>query len=379
MTTNQQSGTVFQPQTVVVKLGTSVLTGGTLALDRAHMVELVRQCAELKKQGHSIVMVSSGAIAAGREHLGYPALPNSMASKQLLAAVGQSQLIQAWESLFSIYGLKIGQMLLTRADLEDRERFLNARDTINALVENDIIPVVNENDAVATNEIKVGDNDNLSALVGILCSADKLLLLTDQKGLFTADPRKDPNAELITEVKTIDDTLRKIAGGSGTTLGTGGMATKLQAADIARRAGIEVIIAAGSANNVIFDSLSDTPQGTRFLPCEESLENRKRWILAGPAATGTIVIDDGAVNAVVGKGSSLLAKGVVKVSGEFARGDVAKVTNTKGQIIAKGISRYSNADLTKVIGKHSKDIASILGYDYGSEVIHRDDLVVIQE
>ncbi|OXX26147.1 glutamate 5-kinase, partial [Vibrio sp. V05_P4A8T149] len=269
MTTNQQSGKAVQLQTIVVKLGTSVLTGGTLALDRAHMVELVRQCAELKKQGHSVVIVSSGAIAAGREHLGYPALPNAMASKQLLAAVGQSQLIQAWESLFAIYGIKIGQMLLTRADLEDRERFLNARDTINALVEHDIIPVVNENDAVATSEIKVGDNDNLSALVGILCGADKLLLLTDQKGLFTADPRKDPNAELIKEVKTIDDTLRKIAGGSGTTLGTGGMATKLQAADIARRAGIEVIIAAGRASNVIFDSLSDAPQGTRFLPCTE--------------------------------------------------------------------------------------------------------------
>ena len=379
MTTNHQSGTTTQRKTVVVKLGTSVLTGGTLALDRAHMVELVRQCAELKKQGHSVVMVSSGAIAAGREHLGYPALPNSMASKQLLAAVGQSQLIQVWESLFAIYGLKIGQMLLTRADLDDRERFLNARDTINALVEHDIIPVVNENDAVATNEIKVGDNDNLSALVGILCGADKLLLLTDQKGLFTADPRKDPNAELIKEVKTIDDTLRKIAGGSGTTLGTGGMATKLQAADIARRAGIEVIIAAGSAENVVFDSLSDNPQGTRFLPLAEALENRKRWILAGPASAGDIVVDDGAVNAVNTKGSSLLAKGVVRVKGEFSRGEVTQVTDIKGKVVARGIASYSSQDLAKIAGKHSKDIGAILGYDYGSEVIHRDDLVVIQE
>ncbi|GAK85319.1 glutamate 5-kinase / RNA-binding C-terminal domain PUA [Vibrio ponticus] len=369
----------MQPQTVVVKLGTSVLTGGTLQLNRAHMVELVRQCAELKKLGHSVVIVTSGAIAAGREHLGYPALPNSMASKQLLAAVGQSQLIQTWESLFSIYGMKIGQMLLTRADLDDRERFLNARDTINALLNFDIIPVVNENDAVATNEIKVGDNDNLSALVGILCGADRLLLLTDQKGLFTADPRKDPNAELIKEVKTIDDTLRKIAGGSGTNLGTGGMATKLQAADIARRAGIEVIIAAGSAPNVIFDSLSSDPQGTRFLPCEEALENRKRWILAGPAAAGDVVIDQGAVNAVITKGSSLLAKGVLDVSGKFSRGDVVRITNQEGKLIARGISAYSSADMSKILGKHSKDILSILGYDYGAEVLHRDDMVVIQE
>jgi glutamate 5-kinase len=366
-------------KTVVVKLGTSVLTGGSLALNKAHMVELVRQCAELKKLGHSVVMVSSGAIAAGREHLGYPELPKTMASKQLLAAVGQSQLIQVWESLFAIYGLKIGQMLLTRADLEDRERFLNARDTINALVEHDIIPVVNENDAVATSEIKVGDNDNLSALVGILCGADKLLLLTDQRGLFTADPRKNPHAELIREVTTIDETLRKIAGGSGTTLGTGGMATKLQAADIARRAGIEVIIAAGSAENVVFDSLSDEPQGTRFLPLPEALENRKRWILAGPAATGNIVIDSGAVNAVIGKGSSLLAKGVIKVSGRFARGEVVRVTTNDGALVAKGICGYSDADLSKIAGKHSKEIADTLGYDYGAEVIHRDDMVVIQD
>ncbi|WP_217521453.1 glutamate 5-kinase [Vibrio metschnikovii] len=377
MTMNQQSQTALQ--TIVVKLGTSVLTGGTLALDRAHMVELVRQCAELKKQGHSVVIVSSGAIAAGREHLGYPALPQAISSKQLLAAVGQSQLIQAWESLFALYGIKIGQMLLTRADLEDRERFLNARDTINALIEHGIIPVVNENDAVATNEIKVGDNDNLSALVGILCAADKLLLLTDQKGLFTADPRKDPNAELIKEVKTIDDTLRKIAGGSGTTLGTGGMATKLQAADIARRAGIEVIIAAGRAPNVIFDALSDTPQGTRFLALEEALENRKRWILAGPAASGDVYIDQGAVNALLGKGSSLLAKGVIKVAGEFARGEVICVKDQQQHLIARGISTYSSRDLSKIAGQHSTMIIDILGYDYGAEVIHRDNMVVIQE
>lgn len=369
----------MQSKTVVVKLGTSVLTGGSQELNRAHMVDLVRQCAELKQQGYSLVLVSSGAIAAGREHLGHPALPNSMATKQLLAAVGQSQLIQVWESLFSIYGIKIGQMLLTRADLEDRERFLNARDTINALVSHDIVPIVNENDAVATTEIKVGDNDNLSALVGILCGADKLILLTDQPGLFTADPRSNPDAELIREVTTIDETLRKIAGGSGTSLGTGGMATKLQAADIARRAGIEVIIAAGSAKNVVQDCVSDSPTGTRFLPLPEALENRKRWILAGPAATGDIVIDQGAVNALQTKGSSLLAKGVVGVNGRFERGEVARVVNTKGALIAKGLASYSSDDMQQIKGMHSNEIGQVLGHDYGSEVIHRDDLVVIQD
>jgi glutamate 5-kinase len=366
-------------KTIVVKLGTSVLTGGTLKLNKAHMVDIARQCAELKKQGHSIVMVSSGAIAAGREHLNYPALPQTMASKQMLAAVGQSQLIHIWESLFEIFDIKIGQMLLTRADLDDRERFLNARDTIHALVENDILPIINENDAVATSEIKVGDNDNLSALAGILCGADKLLLLTDQPGLFTADPRNNPDAQLIREVKTIDETLRKIAGDSGTSLGTGGMATKLQAADIARRAGIDVIIAAGSAKNVIIDSTENQPQGTKFVALPDALENRKRWILAGPSSSGDIVIDLGAVKAVNERGSSLLAKGVLKTDGNFARGDVVRVVDTNHNLIAKGISAYSSHDLNQISGKHSKDFSDILGYDYGSEVIHRDDLVVIQE
>lgn len=369
----------MQAKTVVVKLGTSVLTGGSQYLNRAHMVELVRQCAELKQQGYNLVLVSSGAIAAGREHLGHPELPNSMASKQLLAAVGQSHLIQVWESLFSIYGIKIGQILLTRADLEDRERFLNARDTIHALVENGIVPVVNENDAVATTEIKVGDNDNLSALVGILCGAGKLLLLTDQPGLFTADPRNNPDAELIREVTTIDETLRKIAGGSGTTLGTGGMATKLQAADIARRAGIEVIIAAGSAKNVVLESVSPSPSGTRFLPLPEALENRKRWILAGPAAAGDLVIDAGAVNALQRTGSSLLAKGVIGVNGQFARGDVARVVDASGVLVAKGLMSYSSTDMQRIQGMHSNEIGEVLGYDYGSEVIHRDDLVMMQD
>ncbi|MCF7354074.1 glutamate 5-kinase [Vibrio sp. CK2-1] len=378
---SNQSGNNSQveSQTIVVKLGTSVLTGGTLEINKARMVDLVRQCAELKNQGHQIVIVSSGAIAAGREHLGYPALPNSMASKQLLAAVGQSRLIQVWESLFELYGIKIGQMLLTRADLKDRERFLNARDTINALIEHGIVPVVNENDAVATTEIKVGDNDNLSALVGILCGADKLLLLTDQSGLFTADPRKNPDAELIREVKTIDETLRKIAGGSGTTLGTGGMATKLQAADIARRTGIEVVIAAGSSPNVIVDTLSDNPQGTRFLALEESLENRKRWILAGPASVGDLVLDDGAAKAVIERGSSLLAKGITQTQGTFSRGDVVRLRNQQGQLLAKGIVSYSDTELALLIGKHSTEIEATLGYAYGATIIHRDDLVVIQE
>ncbi len=369
----------MKTKTVVVKLGTSVLTGGSQALDRAHMVEVARQCAELQKLGHKVVVVSSGAIAAGREYLDYPSLPKAISSKQLLAAVGQSQLIQVWQSLFAIYGVKIGQMLLTRADLDDRERFLNARDTINALIDNNIIPIVNENDAVATNEIKVGDNDNLSALVAILTDADKLLLLTDQPGLFTEDPRKNPDAKLISEVTAIDDNLRKLAGDSGTSLGTGGMATKLQAADIARLAGIEVMIVAGRAKNVILDATFDKACGTRFIPIPDALEHRKRWILAGPPTSGKITIDQGAVQAVQAKGSSLLAMGLTNINGDFARGDVVQVVDKNNKIIAKGIIRYSSQDLSIIKGIHSRDITQKLGYNYGAEMIHRDDLVVIQE
>jgi glutamate 5-kinase len=232
-------------KTVVVKLGTSVLTSGTTKLDRAHMVEIVRQCAQLHQQGHQIIIVTSGAIAAGKEHLNLPDIAPTIANKQMLAAVGQGQLIREWENLFKIYGLHVGQMLLTRADLDDHGRFLNARDTVKTLLKYKIIPVVNENDAVATNEIKVGDNDNLSALVALLADADQLLLLTDQAGLFTSDPRSNPDAKLLTEVNTITDEIHALAGGSVGGLGTGGMATKIESATVAHRNGIEVVIASG--------------------------------------------------------------------------------------------------------------------------------------
>ncbi|MEI8610186.1 glutamate 5-kinase [Enterovibrio sp. Hal110] len=363
-------------QTIVVKLGTSVLTGGSTKIDRAHLVELVRQCAMLIRQGHQVIVVTSGAIAAGRHHLNHPKLANTIANKQMLAAVGQSRLIQEWESLFDIYGIHIGQMLLTRADLDDRERYLNARDMLQALLDNNIVPVVNENDAVATAETKVGDNDNLSALVAILAEADKLLLLTDQPGLFTADPRSNPDAELIREVHTIDETLHQLAGGSVSGLGTGGMATKLQAADVARRAGIEVTIAAGSRPEVIQHVVNGQPAGTRFLPLESPLESRKRWILAGPPPAGDIIIDAGAASAVVERHSSLLSKGIVSVKGSFDRGAVARICDQHGKQLARGICRYSSKDLSAIAGRHSQDIQDILGYAHGPVAIHCDDLVV---
>ncbi|ELM3735074.1 glutamate 5-kinase [Edwardsiella piscicida] len=362
-------------QTLVVKLGTSVLTGGSRRLNRAHIVELVRQCAQQHAAGHRIVIVTSGAIAAGREHLGYPDLPATIASKQLLAAVGQSSLIQLWQQLFAIYGIHIGQVLLTRADMEDRERFLNARDTLHALMDNRIIPVINENDAVATAEIKVGDNDNLSALAAILARANKLLLLTDQAGLFTADPRHNPAAELIREVTGIDDALRGIAGDSVSGLGTGGMTTKLQAADVACRAGIEVVIAAGSRPGVIGEVIDGVSVGTRFHPLQTPLENRKRWIFGAPPA-GEIVVDDGALEAIVTRGSSLLPKGIREVSGDFSRGEVVRIRTLDGRDLAHGVSRYNSDALRMIAGHHSLQISAILGYEYGPVAVHRDDMIV---
>ncbi|MEC5319642.1 glutamate 5-kinase [Brenneria populi subsp. brevivirga] len=362
-------------QTLVVKLGTSVLTGGSRRLNRAHIVELVRQCAQQHAAGHRIVIVTSGAIAAGREHLGYPELPATIASKQLLAAVGQSRLIQLWEQLFSIYGIHIGQMLLTRADLEDRERFLNARDTMRALLDNQIVPVINENDAVATLEIKVGDNDNLSALAAILADADKLLLLTDQAGLFTADPRKNPDAELIREVTGINDTLRSVAGDSVSGLGTGGMSTKLQAADVACRAGIDVVIAAGNKPGVIGDVIADVSVGTRFHALEAPLETRKRWIFGAPPA-GEITVDDGALSAILERGSSLLPKGIRQVTGDFSRGEVVRIRSLTGRDLAHAVTRYNSDALRMIAGHHSQQIADILGYEYGPVAVHRDDMII---
>ncbi|MEJ6121262.1 glutamate 5-kinase [Vibrio sp. 2-Bac 85] len=364
-------------KTIVIKLGTSVLTSGTAKLDRAQMVEIVRQCAILHQQGHPIVVVTSGAIAAGKEHLNMPNIEPTIANKQMLAAVGQGQLIREWENLFKIYGLHVGQMLLTRADLDDKGRFLNARDTLNTLLKHRIVPLINENDAVATREIKVGDNDNLSALVALLADADQLILLTDQPGLFTADPRSNPDAKLITEVTEITEAIHSIAGGSVGGLGTGGMATKIESATVANRAGIEVVIASGHRKNVILDAANGLPVGTKFVSANNRLEARKNWIFAGSRPAGLIFVDPGAEHAIINGGSSLLAKGISSVQSHFLRGYVVSICNHKGKEIARGIVRYKSVDIERIKGQHSDQIEKILGYEHGTVVIHRDDLVIL--
>jgi glutamate 5-kinase len=364
-------------QRIVIKLGTSVLTGGTPQLDRPHMVELVRQCAQLHRQGKDIIICSSGAIALGREQLSFPTLPATVNNKQMLAAVGQSRLMHMWEQFFEIYAIHVGQILLTRADTENRRRFLNARDTLRALLAQRIIPIINENDAVATEEIKVGDNDNLSALATILAEADLLIMLTDQPGLFTADPRTHPDAQLIPEVHQIDETLRRLAGGSVTGMGVGGMSTKLNAADVARRAGASVVIASGQANNVILRTVGGETLGTRFPALENPLESRKRWIFAGPRPTGGVVVDDGAEIALCQNGRSLLPAGIMQVSGHFERGDTISILGSAGSELARGIARYADQDLLKIAGRQSDEIESLLGYDYGPVVIHRNDMILL--
>lgn len=362
---------------IVVKLGTSVLTGGTRRLDRSHMVDIARQCAALRRQGCEVIVVTSGAIAAGRERLDHPALPPTVAAKQMLAAVGQGWLMHVWESLFDIYGLHVGQMLLTRADVADRDRFLNARDMLAALLEQGIIPIINENDAVATAEIKVGDNDNLSALIAVLAEADLLLLLTDQEGLFTADPRTHPDAQLIPEVHKIDESLRALASGSVSGLGVGGMTTKLQAAEIARRAGADVVIAAGRAADVIVRAANSEAVGTRFPALEAPLENRKRWIFGGTAPAGRLLVDPGAARALRERGGSLLPAGITAVEGDFGRGDTVLIVGPKGKDLARGIVRYASADLARIRGHHSDEIADLLGYTLGPVAVHRNDMILV--
>lgn len=369
---------IIPSQRIVVKLGTSTLTGGAPQLSPARMVDLVRQIAQLREAGHELVVVSSGAIAAGRERLNFPQLPKDIPAKQMLSAVGQPRLMALYEQLFGLYAITAAQVLLTRADLADRRRYVNSRNTLQALMAQRVVPIVNENDTVATEEIRVGDNDNLSALVANLIEADLLVLLTDQPGLFTADPRHDSEARLVTEVRgpDIPDALWQAAGGTANSLGTGGMLTKLQAADLARRSGSTVVIAHGSDPDVLARVVAGTAVCTRFHPVATAIESRKRYILAGGRSAGSVAVDEGAARALR-NGSSLLPVGVRGVDGAFERGDTVRVIDPSGREIARGLVNYTAADVARILGRQSDEIGSVLGYVYGNEVIHRNDMVLL--
>ncbi len=363
-------------QRIVVKLGTSTLTGGTRQLNRQRMLEIVQQVANLHQQGHEMIVVTSGAQAAGREALGFPDLGRTMPAKQMLAAVGQGRLMHLYSQLFDIFQIVVGQVLLTRDDLADRARYLNARDTLVTLVEQRIIPVINENDTTATHEIRVGDNDNLSALVANLLEADLLVLLTDQPGLFTADPRMDKTAQLIPEVRLIDEATWALAGGAGSSVGTGGMITKIQAAQLAIRGGVPTIIANGSESDVLVRLVAGETLGTRFLPAATQLESRKRWLLA-EKPHGIVRVDAGAAQKLMRGGASLLPVGMIGVDGDFGRGELLGVFAPDGRKIAHGLTSYSSDDLGKLCGVQSNRIAELLGYSYGDAVIHRNNMVLL--
>jgi glutamate 5-kinase len=365
-------------QRIVVKLGTSSLTDNSPRLAPPRLVELARQVAQLHAAGRELIIVTSGAMAAGRERLGFPQLPKDVPAKQMLAAVGQPRLMALYEQIFGLYDLHIAQVLLTRADLADRRRYLNSRNTLTALLDHRVVPIVNENDTVATEEIRVGDNDNLSALVANLIDADLLIMLTDQAGLFTADPRVDPAAQLVQEVSgpDIPSALWEAAGGSTGTLGTGGMVTKLQAADLARRSGTTVVIASSVEPDGLLRLARGEAFGTCIRPVATAIESRKRYILAGGRASGSIRVDAGAAQALR-RGGSLLPVGVQTVEEDFERGDPIRVVDTGGREIARGIANYGAADLRRICGQKSDAIESTLGYNYGDEVIHRNDLILL--
>jgi len=363
---------------IVIKVGTSTLTAGARRLSSPRMIDLVRQLATVRAGDNEVVLVSSGAVAAGREALGYPDLPKFVPAKQMLAAVGQPRLMAIYEQFFQIYGEKVAQVLLTRADLADRRRYLNARNTLQALLKQQIIPIINENDTLATEEIRFGDNDSLSAQVANLIEADLLILLTDQDGLYTGDPRQDAGAHLIPHVAEgeIPEAVWLAAGGSSTGLGTGGMLTKLHAADLARRAGTAVAIARGDEADVVLRLVAGEALGTGFTPVANTMEGRKRYILAGKGSHGVITIDSGAGRALR-RGGSLLPVGIVAVEGDFDRGDTVRVIHTNGKEVAVGLCNYSARDVSSFMGRRSAEIEGILGFTYGDEVVHHNNMILL--
>jgi glutamate 5-kinase len=365
---------------IVAKFGTSLLTGGSDRLNQEIMSSLVAQVAQLHQQGLEIIVVSSGAIASGRYKLGLTREVRGIPFKQVLASVGQNRLMYVYEQLFSQHNITVAQALLTKADLSDRAGYLNARNTLLALLELRVLCIVNENDVVAVDEIqeaKFGDNDNLSAMVANLVDADLLLILTDIAGLYTADPHRNPDARLIPQVDRIDSEIERLAAGIFSNLGIGGMITKIEAARLATASGAMVVVADGREPDIILRLVAGEAIGTCFLPTSSKLESRKRWMLSGLSTRGKLVVDSGAALALKKQKRSLLAAGIKEIEGEFQRGDIVNICNPEGSRLGCGITNYSSADIEVIKGVHSGKIATLLGYDYGSEVVHRNNLVVL--
>ena len=362
---------------IVIKIGSRILTGEEGDLDHAWISALAAEVSKLRRGGHEVIIVSSGAVAAGRTLLGMNGRPGSIPQKQAAAAVGQPRLMREYEEAFLSTGSRVAQILLTREDLADRQRFLNARATLDTLLEFGIVPVINENDTVAVEEIKFGDNDNLSALVTNLVDAGLLVIMTDIDGFFDADPRQNPEAKLIPLVRSVTREMERAAGGSGSSVGTGGMATKLAAAKKAGRSGAATLIINGKDPDILSRMFSGEECGTMVLPETISLTSRKHWIAFTLRPHGKVFVDEGAGRVLRQEGRSLLASGVTRVEGSFERGSCIRVCDHEGNEFARGIADYSSSEAERIMGHKSLEIEEILGYRYGDELIHRDNLVLL--
>jgi glutamate 5-kinase len=363
---------------IVIKVGSAVLASSESGLDQARIERLASEISALLEQGREVILVSSGAIAAGLAKLGLTkkkGIPLSV--KQAAAAIGQSSLMWMYEKTFGAYGRKVAQVLLTREDLSNRTRFLNARNTLRTLLDYGVVPVINENDTVSVDEIKFGDNDNLSGMVVHLADADLLVILSDIDGLYTADPKLDPSAELVPVVEKITAELERGAGDAQTPVGTGGMRSKIMTAKKVGAYGAPMVIVNGKKPGILQALFDGKEVGTLFFPKPEKQDSRKHWIAYTVSSAGKVVVDNGAREALVNKGKSLLPGGVVKVEGNFKLGDCVACVDLKGNVFARGLTKYSSTDLDRIKGLKTSQIESVLGHKDYDEVIHRDDLVIL--
>ncbi len=361
---------------IVIKIGSNILTDASGGLNYKRIDAIAGDISIACDAGHEIAIVSSGAVAAGMKKLRLKIMPTEIRLKQAAAAVGQSSLMWAYEKSFEIYRKKVAQVLLTREDFSDRERYLNSKNTLVTLLSYDIVPVINENDTVATDEIRFGDNDQLAALVSGLIDAERLIILSDVDGLYTADPRKNRDGKIISCVDQITPEIEASAGGAGSAVGTGGMYSKVLAAKKALSYGIEVNIISGKKKGIIASLLKGERHGTEFRPQTKKISSRKGWIAYAIKPRGTLTIDDGAVNALQKAGKSLLPSGILSIDGIFNTGDAVNCMDQRGKCIAKGIVNYSAADIEKIKGRKTSEIERILGFKYSDEIIHRDNMVV---
>ena len=363
---------------IVIKIGSGVLTTPDRSgLDDTVIEEITRQVSTLHKSGHETILVSSGAIAAGVKELNLKKTPVDIPHKQAAAAIGQSRLIGKYERHFKREGLNVAQILLTHDDLSNRIRYLNAKNTILTILSYKVIPIINENDTVAVDEIKFGDNDTLSAMVANLIEADLLIILSDVKGLYSADPKLDPAAELVPVVEKITNEIEVMAGDSRSATGVGGMVTKIQAAKRMSHSGIPTVIVDGKVNGIIEAIVKGEDVGTLFLPEEDKLGSKKYWIAYTLKSKGKIKVDDGAKNVLIADGKSLLPSGVVEIEGKFKSGDMVSCIDSRNREFARGLINYSSTELKKIRGKHSSEFEEILGYKMVDEAIHRDNLVIL--